>query len=297
MKGEMNLCLSQCLLLAMLISGLSMGCAAKKPFRGDAKSGYILSYRPAQADIWTYESKANQKTNMEQMGQAMETTVDTHLRFTMKSFRPDNEKKLRAAVVVDSLHLVGNAMGREMTPDLSGFIGKSFDLIFTKAGKELEMPGADSITVNLGMMAGGKQSIKSFFRNVLPDLPDQPIKVGDSWTKLDTSDVSQAGLHIQVISETRNTVESVEQVMGYDCLKIASKSKGTMEGEGQQMGADLNFEGELEGSGIWYFAFKEGLFVKSNLEGFMEGTIVVSGPANMTMPINQESRSEVVLVK
>ncbi len=289
--------LSSCLFILGLIVVIGLGCAAKKPFWEDEKSGYILNYRPAVKDTWKYQSTAKQKTTMEQMGQTMETTVNTFLSFTMTGFNVDKEDHLRTSVVIDTIRVDSKTMGREMIPDLSGFVGKSFALVFSRLGKELEMPGADSITVDLGMMLGGKQSIKSFFRNVLPDLPAQPIKIGQSWTKRDTTDVSQAGLNIQVHSETMNTLEAIENVLGYECLKIASKSKSSMEGAGQQMGANLNFEGEMEGSGIWYFAFKEGLFVKSNLENFLEGTIVVSGPANMSMPMNQESRSEVILVK
>jgi len=81
-----------------------------------------------------------------------------------------------------------------------------------------------------------------------------------------------------------------------ECLKFATMYQGTLDGEGEQMGASLNFEGDLEGKGTWYFAYKQGMFVKSNTENFMEGTIAVSGAATMTIPMSQETKSEVRLV-
>lgn len=294
MKDKTYLQLLNCLFILIIIAMVGFGCA-KKPFWGDEKSGYILSYHPSLGAVWRYEHKSDQKTNMEQMGQNIETINKTYLGYSIQNQGLDKGGNWRATVMVDSIDVEANAMGREIRPDLRGFIGKSFTLIFTKHGKELEMPGADSITVDFGMMAGGKQSIKTFFRNVLSDLPDKPVKIGESWTKRDTTDFTQSGLKIQVLSETINTLEGVEKMLNFDCLKIATKSKASLQGSGSQMGADLNFEGEMEGTGIWYFAFKEGLTVKANLENFMEGTIVVSGPANMSMPINQESRIEIVL--
>jgi hypothetical protein len=63
------------------------------------------------------------------------------------------------------------------------------------------------------------------------------------------------------------------------------------------MGADMTFEGDLEGESTWYFDYKKGIFIKSISEGIMEGTVAVSGQTNMTIPISQESQSETRLVK
>ncbi len=280
----------------VLIFSLMIGCA-KKPFWGSEKSGFILSYRLAPNDVWKYQTTSTQKMNMEQMGQTIETETNSSSVYTVKGSGLDKKQNLSATIAVDSITILTKGMGREMKPDLSSFKNKSFGFIFTPKGKELETPGADSITVDFGMMAGGKQSVKTFFRSVLPDLPVKPIKVSESWTELDTTDVDQAGININIITESTHTLAALETIAGSECAKIITKSKGTLNGKGQQMGADLNFEGDLESTGTWYFAYKNGSFVKSNSEVFMEGTIAVSGPANMTMPITQETKAEVTLLK
>ncbi len=283
-------------LILTLTTILLIGCA-KKPFWGSEKTGFILSYRFAPNDVWKYQATSNQKMNMEQMGQTIDMETNSLSIYTMKGTGLDKKQNFVANIIVDSLSILSKGMGRETKPDLSSLVHKSFGLVFTPKGKELEMPGADSITVDLGMMAGGKQDVKNFFRSILPDLPAKPTKVGESWTELDTTDIKQGGMNINVITESTHTLAALETVSGLECLKVTTKTKGTLNGEGQQMGADMNFEGDLEATGTWYFAYKNGLFVKAHSENFMEGTIAVSGAANMTMPITQETKSDVTLLR
>jgi hypothetical protein len=47
----------------------------------------------------------------------------------------------------------------------------------------------------------------------------------------------------------------------------------------------------------WYFAYKEGIFVKMISNGSAEGTITVSGPQNMSIPMTREVKGEIKLVK
>jgi len=293
-KTNLRILVSFCILTVMI--ALIIGCAAKKPFWGDEKTGFILNYRLAPDGVWKYQSTSNQAMNMEQMGRTIETDTKSVTHYTVKGKGLDEQKNLLATVFIDTMSIVTKGMGRENKPDLSAFIGKSFGLTFSSDGKELEFPGADSLTVDFGMMGGGKQNVRSFFRSIVPDLPKNPIKIGETWTDKDTTTMKQSGMDININVESINTLEAKETVADIECFKITTKSKGTLDGEGQQMGMDLTFEGDLEGKSTWYFAYKKGIFVKSSSENFMEGTIAVSGQTNMTMPITQETKAEVELV-
>lgn len=88
-----------------------------------------------------------------------------------------------------------------------------------------------------------------------------------------------------------------ETVNGLECVKITAAVTGTLEGEGEQMGMDLTFEGEIEGTDTWYFAYKEGIFVKMITDAFTEGTITTSGAQSMTIPMRQETKIETKLIK
>ncbi len=292
-KTNLRILLYFCFLTLMI--ALIIGCAAKKPFWGDEKTGFILNYRLSPKQQWKYHSNSTQMMNMEQMGQAIETETNSINHYTINGKGLDEQKNLLATVFIDTMNIVVKGMGRENKPDLSPFIGKSFGLTFSSKGKELELPGADSLTVDFGMMGGGKQDAKNFFRSILPDLPSNPVKIGETWSEEDTSKVKQGGMDININMKSTHTLEAMETMNGMECLKITTTSNGTLDGKGQQMGMDLNFEGDLEGNATWYFDYKKGSFVKSNTENFMEGTIAVSGQTNMTMPITQETKVEVRL--
>jgi len=67
--------------------------------------------------------------------------------------------------------------------------------------------------------------------------------------------------------------------------------------EGEQMGANLTFSGEVKGTDTWYFAYKEGLFVKMTSSGSTEGTVNVSGIQSMTIPMTVEIKNKTRLIK
>ena len=284
------------LILTIVFIGLILGCAAKKQFWGDEVTGFIVSYRLAPNQAWTYHSSSSQDMTMEQMGQPIEIVTNTFSGYTITGKGVNKQKHLIASFAIDSMNIVAKMMGRENSADTEPAIGKSFGLTFTPKGKELGLEGADTIQIDIAVPGAGKQSVESMFRNLLPNLPDKPIKIGESWVENDTMSMKQSGMDINTIIQSTHTLEAIIIIDGMECLKFATTYKGTLDGEGEQMGASMNFEGDLEGKGTWYFAYKQGMFVKSNTANFMEGTIAVSGAATMTIPMSQETKSEVRLV-
>ncbi len=123
------------------------------------------------------------------------------------------------------------------------------------------------------------------------------MKVGESWKTSEVDTVKQSGLDIIVNMEITNTFSGVETIDGVECSKIISKIAGMLEGSGSQMGAEVYFEGDTDGTSTWYFTFKEGRLLKSETEMLMEGTATVSGAQNMTIPITQETKVSLKSVK
>jgi len=60
---------------------------------------------------------------------------------------------------------------------------------------------------------------------------------------------------------------------------------------------DLVTQADIEGSVVWYFAYKKGIFIQSKTTGTGEGTITASGAQNMTIPMVREFEIEAKLVK
>jgi hypothetical protein len=166
------------------------------------------------------------------------------------------EQNLVSKVTIDDMSMNISSPQGDVTPDMSKVKGKSFDLTFSPKGKELELAGIDELKINMGQMSGGEQSIRSYFRDILSDLPVKPVKIGDTWTSKDEITVPQSGMDVTTKSESTHKLIGYETVDGYECLKIQTKSKGTQEGSGEmeQMGMHLETEGDVETESTWYFA-------------------------------------------
>ena len=78
-----------------------------------------------------------------------------------------------------------------------------------------------------------------------------------------------------------------------ECARISAKNTGTITGTGSQQGQELQFSGTLTGTDTWFFAVKEGLYVRSKGESGGDMTIAVAG---MTIPATQTITSEITLI-
>jgi hypothetical protein len=282
------------LMLVALFIFLMAGCAAKKQFWGDPKTGLILKYQMPKDQVMKYQFTTDMKQNLEVMGNVMENLIATSYSFTAKSKGKKGGNNL-LEIKVDSMKMSVNSPQGDFSPDLSSVTGKSFDMTLSSIGKELDVSGAEEIKYDLG--PEGERSIVSDFKTIFPDLAKKPVKVGDSWTTKDTVDIKSDRMDLKMTFEAVNTLVGFETFEGMECIKVTAKSTGVMDGEGEQGGAGMVFEGDIESTDTWYFAYKKGVFVKSTSEGTTDATIVVSGPQNMTIPMTMEMKFETKLVK
>jgi hypothetical protein len=281
-------------ILVVLLIALLAGCAAKRAFWGDVKKGLILEYRMPQDQALKYQFTSNMIQDMEMMGQSMQTIIDLNLLFSARSEGLEENNHL-LLVTIDSAKTDVEGPQGNLSPDMSPVLGKSFHITLSPLGKELEMTGGDSITYSMG--PGGERTLTSNFQTIFPDLAGKPIKIGDTWTTNDTINIKEGGMDMRMTFVNVNTLQGLETVAGYECAKITVKSTGNLDGEGEQMGANLYFEGDIESKDTWYFAYKEGIFVKSTSEGITKSTIAVTGAQKMTIPMTMEMKFETKLVK
>jgi hypothetical protein len=264
------------------------GCAGGPGGRGSR----LFQYTMPKGQILKYKASQHNTQSMEMMGREVTNTAEGSYEVSLVSKGPIGDN-LGLRVTVDSMTSKVTTPQGEITPDLGGVVGKSFDMALSKLGKELDASGADSLIVGMG---GGSRSMGPEFRTFFPDLPGMPLKVGDTWTTSDTVSTEESGLQMQIITGRANTFLGFETVDGLECAKIAAAVTGTFSGKGQQMGADIALDGKLEGADTWYFAPKRGLFVKSSSDIRTDGSVVVGGAQAMTIPMKQEMKSEVVLL-
>jgi len=279
---------------AILAICILVCCAARRPYWGDLQTGLILQYRMEENQVLKYQLTIKQTQDIEVMGQQMKTETKGEIAFTAKS-KGVKENNQQLGITIDSMSININSPQGEISPDMSSVEGKSFDMIMSMLGKELDLSGAESIQYDLGSV--GKRDIASNFQAVFPDLADKPVKIGDTWTSKDNITEKIGRGEIKISLESFNTLEGFETVDGLECAKITAKITGTLEGGGNQGGADLAFKGDIEGTETWHFAYKDGFFVKQITDVFTKGNVSISGPQEMSIPLAQNMKIETKLIK
>ena len=279
----------------ILAIALLAGCAAKTAnLWGDPKTGLILQYRMPENQVLKYQGSGGMTLDFEVMGQAMEVEADETLAFTVKS-KGLEENNYHLQVTIDSISMKIATPQGDLVPDLSPVEGKSFDMTFSPIGEEKDLSGAESIEYEVE--PGTITNIASKFQAVFPDFAGRPVKIGDAWTTraaiTENSNKSESLIKLELL----NTLEGFETVDGMECVRIKAEFTGTIEGKSEpEPGVELVLEGEVKGTDIWYFAYKEGIFVKTVSNGTAD-IIATASVQGISIPMKREFNSEMVLIK
>jgi hypothetical protein len=251
----------------------------------------VLEYKMPTGRALTYQSKSEEAQVMEVQGQSMDTQTTNTSTFTFKAKGLKDKNFLLGVTIDDITATMASSAQGDMSPDMSGVKGKSFDMVLSPLGSEVDVSGAEAITYNI---ATETRNLASGFKMFFPDLPGKPVKVGDTWPSTSGTEEKTGSMNIRIDFQNVNTLEGFEAVDGMECARISSQVTGTITGTGNQMGADLTFSGTSKGKDVWHFAVKEGIFVKALSESTTEMSIDVAA-AGMTIPMTQKSKTEVKL--
>jgi hypothetical protein len=291
--GRVALALSIAAVLALA------GCAAKTaapgaattPAAPKAPAGTVLEYKMPAGRTLTY-------TNTEEMSQVMEVmgqTVDAHTKgggtFTFSAKGKKDQNLLLGVTIEDMSMTVNSSMG-DQSPDMSPVKGKSFDMVISPLGSEIDVSGAEAITYE---SPNGTSNVAPGFKMFFPDLPGKPLKVGDTWPSSAAVDDTSGGMNIKLGFQYVSTFDGLETVDGMECARIRSDFTGTLSGTGNQQGMDMVLTGTGKGTDRWYFAVKDGIYLKATSDATYELSISVSA-AGMTIPMTQTRKGELKLV-
>lgn len=279
----------QSLLLLPMIFYLG-GCAAKKPLAESPETGLTLTYKlPQKAGLY-YLTENNIGQSMEIQGQSIGADIEQILGFEMKPVSAA-EGKLTLDITLDTLGMFVRSPMMNISADVSDAIGKRFNMDISEKGKELDLSGAEPIQYSIAQ--AGNRSVALHFQEFFPDLPEQKVKIGDTWAETDTIREVSENEEVVMILESNNTFEGIEDVGGYECVKIVSRQSGSRNGKQSAQGVELTMEGSVEGVITWYFAYKEGIFVKSTMESTSPSTVSTSGAQTFSFPMDLKINSVV----
>ena len=295
MKHIRSLNVYVALLLAVAAISAVSGCGGKKQaVWGDVESGLILEYRMVEGDILKYEMVQEGTEKVEVMGQTNESLTSKTYVVAVESRGMSGDNHLLGITVESFEASMQNVQG-QFEADGADVEGSSFDMTLSPLGDEVDLAGAEDIRYGVGPL--GDRSIKSDFEGAFADLAGKPVKVGDTWATQDTVSLDQGNAQITIASESINKLDGYETVDGLECARVTVDVTGTISGEGEQMGAPLVFDGTLAGNETWYFAYKEGIFVKSAADMTSDIMVTVQAGQEMKVPVEGTMKFSTTLIK
>lgn len=249
----------------------------------------VLEYKMPEGRVLRYQTNEESREILDVMGQVVETTSTTTSAFSIEAKGLKDSNHLLGVTIDDMSSSIASMMG-DMSPDMKPVIGKSFDMVVSPLGIEIDVSGAEALTYE---SPSGTSNLASGFKVFFFDLPGKPVKAGDSWPTNFVIEEKNDAMNVRIDMQSVNTLEGFETVDGMECARIIAKNTGTISGTGFQQGMDFEISGTITGTETWYFAPKEGLYVKS--KGEYGGDIMVSA-SGMTFPMTQTRTSEIKLV-
>lgn len=276
--------------LALMISG----CAAGNKSVSGTEAGMVLKYRMPSDRVLKYLTTHEYSQSLKVEGRPVEfSSHDTRL-FSLDSKGRDQDK-YRVGITIDSINIILKTPQGAISPDLEGLAGQGFEFNLTAVGRETDFPEPESLRYEL--VPGDQQSAVAGFKAFFPDLPSRPVKIGDTWISLDTIIEKTPKGELCIILESKNKLEGFETIDGLKCARISADIKGTLDGKGEELGMELTSRAKIKGADTWYFAYEEGIFVKSQSKGVGEGKITGIDPQKIEIPMKREYSMETWLLK
>jgi hypothetical protein len=264
--------------------------ATPPPTVPSAQSSVNLEYKMPANRALTYQITAEESQVLDIMGQTTTTSTATVSHFTFKA-KGMKEKDLLLGVTVDDISMSITGPQGDMSPDMSSVKGKSFDMVLSPLGNEVDVSGAEAISYSL---EGESRNLSSGFKTFFPDLPGKAVKIGDTWPSSASVEEKMTSMTIQIGLEYVHTLDGIEMIDGVECARVVSQVTGSINGSGSQMGQDMTFAGTTKGKDIWYFAIKDGQYIKATSESTSEVSIDVPA-AGMAIPMTMTSKTELKL--
>ena len=282
------------ILLAVMTVGLLAGCAGNQDPWGDPESGLILTYRMPEAQTLQYTVAFDQTHTLSAMGEERSFHNGRTIDFSAVSAGSADDNLLMTITIDDMTLRLASPRG-ENTLEVEKIRGQSFDLTVSPLGEALDVGRAAEVTYFLG--GAGEQGIDNDFRVFFPGLPEGPVRVGDTWSHESGLPGKSFNPETSIKMTSVNTLQGFETIDGMECAKITSQFTGELVTEGESRPGMAINGGSAEGSGVWYFAYKEGLLVKANRTVSAMTEIAMGDPSVPLVPAVEETKIEIGLVQ
>lgn len=244
-------------------------CGTQNVLTKAKKTGVNLEYSfPNEYNNYKLVQKMDQE--IDAMGQLIEIDNVSEVDFLLKK-NSDEGGNVKIDIKVNSVSMKIETMGQQMGPDLSELDGKDFHMVVSKKGKEVDTHEADEIVYQVS--SDEKSNLGMLFNSFLPDLPDEPVKTGNTWTSQDSLHFKDGDRNTIVVTTNTHTLNDFIEFEGMNCAEVKTTYEGYLKGNGYSQGAPLTFDVKITGDGTWYFDFENGRLIKDSGTGSGDGKI------------------------
>jgi len=271
------------------------GCTALKSTGG--KTGTELTYQMNPGQSFTMKAESSNELITEQMGQEVKVNMKGGSDNTFRILNTNSDGTLQCEMEFISMkQSMSTPMGENET-DYSTWIGKKVMFNLSPAGGVSGFSGFEllpELTASTGEKVTGNLIQKSL-QNEFFKLPDQPVKMGETWTVLDSLEIPYADSKLKQKETTVYKIAERTKYEGLDCIRIEAVSKAKISGEFVQQGMQIEMTRETTANSVIYFAIEKGMYISVETTSTANGQVYIPDAA-MTIPQKMSGKSSTKVV-
>ena len=269
-------------------------------------------------DVYKYHTLTSITSNTEIMGESTSTTQDTTTDFKVTIDSVDSEGNITMNYMFDNIKFESEAAGEKITYDSSNnsdtddfskvyksIIGKGFNTKMTKHGEVSEVSGVDDLIISMLdameldtsddaniqetktylQSSFGDNALKTLIQQSTRVLPENDVKIGDSWTIENTINSI-----VEINTKTTYTLDKIQNKIAHISVKSEFNTDSSKTHKYPGMGIDMDMTTDLTGK-------TTGTIRIDTTNGFLsEGEITqqMTGKMSVVVPSIEGSEEETV---
>jgi len=276
----------------MLLFACSMSlsvCLAQQSAVSTSTSGPVkLVYKYPVGQPVRYMNVNKVVQTMDIMGQSMQVNVNSVFGCTIKAVGMADEN-MKLEVIVDTIGQNTESPMGSTGGAVKEVQGKVFTIVISPLGKDVDITEAEKIVYNVE--GSGESNLSETFINYFPELPENPVKAGDTWSSNDSVTTSTTSMSMKNVAISAYKFEGFETVGGVECAKISSVMTGNRVMSIHSNETDFVLKGPFTGTAEFFFSVRDGYFIRQVVNSRMTGNMDMTYPEAMTFPVVMEINS------
>ena len=232
---------------------------------GCAQKGLELEYQFKQDDVLTYnlgmemtmrfseDNKTEMKTNMKLVQEV--NSVDENDTAEMYVSISDATVEMTMSGPIGEQPMPVQALAEELNK-------LRYSMRVMKNGKVLSVKMLETVPGR----EHTQQQVQQMLRQISLTFPDRAIEKGDVWSHTIDLPLELKGISLNQKMKTDYQFVGIEKIQGYNCAKIKYQTTVTLSSTVPQKEQSLPMSLTGRGGGVTYFAYEQGMLVKSDVE-------------------------------